>query len=148
MFVCIVFLILLQSKNTDNVSLVMAGLNETIRAVIKEFHQCVVYLMKKLDRIIPEPYKYSITIMDIPEEIMRYIFSFLSDAELIILVRNTCRWFQFIIDKYVKIGICVRDIFHSLFYTILGCTRYCYYDLIYPCISHFYSFKSFSDGGK
>ena len=118
MFVCIVFLILLQSKNTDNVSLVMAGLNETIRAVIKEFHQCVVYLMKKLDRIIPEPYKYSITIMDIPEEIMRYIFSFLSDAELIILVRNTCQWFQFIIDKYVKIGICVRDIIYSLFQTI------------------------------
>ena len=112
------FLILFQSKNTDDASLVMTGLNETIRAVIKEFHQCVVYLMKKLDRIIPEPYKYSITIMDIPEEIMRHIFSFLSDAELIILVRNTCQWFQFIIDEYVKIGICVRDIIYSLFQTI------------------------------
>ena len=118
MFVCIVFLILLQSKTIDNVSLIMTGLNETIRAVIKEFHQCILCLMKKLDRIIPEPYKYSITIMDIPEEIMRYIFSFLSDAELIILVRNTCQWFQFIIDKYVKIGICVRDIIYSLFQTI------------------------------
>ena len=101
-----------------SISLVMVELNETIRAVIKEFHQCVLCLMKKLDRIIPEPYKYSITIMDIPEEIMRYIFSFLSDAELIILVRNTCRWFQFIIDKYVKIGICVRDIIYALFQTI------------------------------
>ena len=108
----------MQSKNVDNISLVMVGLNATIRAVIRELYQCVLCLMKKLDRIIPEPYKYSVTIMDIPEEIMRHIFSFLSDAELIILVRNTCQWFQFIIDKYVKIGICVRDKIYALFQTI------------------------------
>ena len=44
------------------------------------------------------------TILDLPEEVIRLIFDYLSDAEIYFEMRNTCLWLRSIADNYVHIG--------------------------------------------
>ena len=48
--------------------------------------------------------KMELNILDLPEEVLRRMFSFLADAELHFNVRCVCRQLKHCVENYVQLG--------------------------------------------